>query len=399
MDARLSRAALLFAVTVLCTGADYRTENFIVRCSDPAFGKQVAHEAERFRRELAIEWLGHELPPWEAKCPILVKFEKHASGKTAFSFRPGFSGQGVPCNWDMEVNGPRDRILDAVLPHEVTHAIFATHFGEPLPRWADEGACTTVEHESERRKHKQMLVEFLINRRGIPFNRMFHMMQYPSDILPLYAQGHSVADFLIQHKGKRHFVDFVDAGLAKRNWDAVIDEFYGYDDLSDLQLTWNEWVRQGSEPLVSGELPSSMASFASNEATSQQPATQSYDEPYEGTYAAAPSNGNRVMGEQVASASARSLQLNGPSGNSVDSQQVSSKSWYFAVKQEHVGNQNGEVSYRHALLDEDYAIIQRAIAGRGLTFLSVKQAETQMTPIPLRKPVVESRRETGTLWR
>ena len=42
------------------------------------------------------------------------------------------------------------RILDSVLPHEITHTIFATHFGQPLPRWADEGACTTVDGRPTR---------------------------------------------------------------------------------------------------------------------------------------------------------------------------------------------------------------------------------------------------------
>ena len=51
--------------------------------------------------------------------------------------------------WDMKIQGSEERVLDSVLPHEVTHTIFASHFRQPLPRWADEGACTTVEHVSE----------------------------------------------------------------------------------------------------------------------------------------------------------------------------------------------------------------------------------------------------------
>ncbi len=33
----------------------------------------------------------------------------------------------------MEVIGTPERILDSVLPHEVTHTILATYFGRPLP--------------------------------------------------------------------------------------------------------------------------------------------------------------------------------------------------------------------------------------------------------------------------
>ena len=89
------------------------------------------------------------------------------------------------------------RILDSVLPHEVTHTIFATHFRRPLPRWADEGACTTVEHHSERQKQQMFLIDFLHTGRGIAFNQMFAMKEYPQDVMPLYSQGYSLARYLV----------------------------------------------------------------------------------------------------------------------------------------------------------------------------------------------------------
>jgi hypothetical protein len=179
------------------------------------------------------------------------------------------SGRGTPIDWQMKIYGPPDRLVDAVLPHEVTHTIFATHFGRPLPRWADEGACTTVEHLSERRKNHKMLIEFLTSQpsRGIPFNRMFTMRNYPHDILPLYAQGYSLAKFLIAQKGQRHFLNFVGKGLQNEGrlpvlqaWDQATNEFYSYRDLSALQISWLTWVRKGSpdtnsENLAAAESP------------------------------------------------------------------------------------------------------------------------------------------------
>src|SRR5205807_7799595 len=133
---------------------------------------------------------GHELPPWQSPCPITAHVADHlgAGGATSFVFEHGSVG-----GWQMTIQGSAERILDSVLPHEITHTIFATHFGRPLPRWADEGACTTVEHESEKAKQDQFLVKFLTSDppRSIPFNRMFQMTQYPPDILPLYSQGYS----------------------------------------------------------------------------------------------------------------------------------------------------------------------------------------------------------------
>ena len=232
------------------------SQNFVVYANDEQMARKVSQEAERFRKELAIEWLGHELPNWRHKCPITVKLANNAGGETSFAFITNNSGPGQPIDWNMKIFGPPDRLLDAVLPHEVTHTIFATHFGRPLPRWADEGACTTVEHEIEREKNHRMLLEFLTSQpsRGIPFNHMFTMRNYPHDILPLYAQGYSVARFLIAKRGRRHFVDYIGRGLQNegrahvlRAWDGATQEFYQYKDLSELQIEWLAWVKNGSD--------------------------------------------------------------------------------------------------------------------------------------------------------
>lgn len=250
MEARLYRIAT--AVAIVASGfcahafaASVRTQNFIVQADTQEFAERTAQLAEQYRRDLALEWLGAELPPWREPCPIRVIFDRAAQGVTSFVF----DGRGVPGRWSMEVLGPQDRILDAVLPHEITHTIFATHFGRPLPRWADEGACTTVEHESERIKHEKNLITYLKTDYGIAFNKMVAMKEYPRDqksMLALYAQGYSVARYLILQGGRQKYVKFLEDGMGWNNWNAAIEKHYGYNDLSDLQVTWLEWVRVGS---------------------------------------------------------------------------------------------------------------------------------------------------------
>lgn len=245
----------LVALAVICGasmvntsawGASARSRHFLVKAPTQAQATRIAEAAEQFRRDLAIEWLGRELPPWPDVCPIVADVAPNnpAGGATSFIFQGG-----QPRAWQMSVQGTEERVLDSVLPHEITHTIFATHFGQPLPRWADEGACTTVEHESEIAKHKVLLNQFLRTSRGIPFNRMFAMRDYPRDILPLYAQGHSLANFLIQQGGKRKYIEFVEDGLTTNRWPEAVQRHYGFPDLSELQLTWVEWVREGEPPV------------------------------------------------------------------------------------------------------------------------------------------------------
>ena len=150
------------------------------------------------------------------------------------------------------------RVLDSVLPHEITHTIFATHFGRPLPRWADEGACTTVEHVSEREKQYALLIQFLTTNRGIAFNRMFAMREYPKDILPLYAQGYTLARYLIAQGGKKKFVQYVGDGMRTNDWPAATKKYYQFQDLSELQVTWLNWIKKGS-PLDLEQHPTLLA--------------------------------------------------------------------------------------------------------------------------------------------
>ncbi len=234
----------LLVLLLLCSlGARQQTANFIVETPDPAFAKEVALTAEKYRHDLAVEWLGRSLPNWSQPCLMTVVVGPHlgAGGATSFVF-----DRGEVFGWRMTIQGSRERILDSVLPHEITHMIFASHFRRPLPRWADEGGATTVEHYSERDKHRRMLYQFLTTGRGIAFNQMFAMTEYPPDIMPLYAQGYSLAEFLIQIGGRRKYVEFLGDGLQSGNWSAAVARHYGISDLGVLQTTWLAWVKQGA---------------------------------------------------------------------------------------------------------------------------------------------------------
>lgn len=245
MEARIASAVLLTAV-LASFGAGYRTPNFVIEASNEGLAQRVGLAAEKYRRELAIAWLGKEMPDWNEPCPIKVQVAPHlgAGGETSFVF-----DRGEVFGWRMRVQGTEERVLDSVLPHEVTHTVLATHFRRPLPRWADEGACTTVEHVTERNKQQNLLITFLRTNKGIAFSSMFAMKEYPPDMLPLYAQGYSLARYLIEQGGRRKFLAYVGDGLKRENWPAATKTHYGYTTLAQLQDSWLEWVKKGSPAL------------------------------------------------------------------------------------------------------------------------------------------------------
>ena len=226
-------------VTISLKAADYQTPNFIIRnAPDHGMARQFGETAESLRKEMAILWLGKELPRWWAPCPVFVKVGNYsAGGETSMDFN-----HGEVYGWNMKIQGSAESILTAVLPHEITHMILASHFRRPSPRWFDEGAATFVENEKERENYRRLLYQYLKTGRGISFNSMFRMGDYPDDQMPLYAQGFALAEFLIMQRGHQQYVDFASAGMKTNNWPQAMKDFYGYESLSELQIKWVKWI-------------------------------------------------------------------------------------------------------------------------------------------------------------
>ncbi|MBC7815493.1 MAG: hypothetical protein IAG10_01180 [Planctomycetaceae bacterium] len=245
-DAVLFRC--LGLLVLLCgLGAKHVTPNFEVEAPTAAIAEKVALTAERCREDLAVEWLGHKLPNWFKPCQVRVKVGQFgAGGATTFSF-----AGGEVYGWDMTVQGSLERILDSVIPHEVSHTIFACHFRRPLPRWADEGAATIAEEDSERRRQRKLAEEVMPSKRRIPLRELLSITEYPKNmqhVLTLYAEGYSLADFLVQKGGKSRFLAFMqDAHVS--GWDAALRRHYEEDNVEALESKWSSWVIAGSPGL------------------------------------------------------------------------------------------------------------------------------------------------------
>ena len=235
-------------LVLLCgLGAKHVTPNFEVEAPTAAIAEKVALTAERCREDLATEWLGHKLPNWFKPCQVRVKVGQFgAGGATTFSF-----AGGEVYGWDMTVQGSLERILDSVIPHEVSHTIFACHFRRPLPRWADEGAATLAEEDSERGRQRKLAEEVMPSKRRIPLRELLSITEYPKNmqhVLTLYAEGFSLADFLVQKGGKSRFLAFMqDAHVS--GWDASLRRHYEEESVEALESKWSHWVIAGSPAL------------------------------------------------------------------------------------------------------------------------------------------------------
>ena len=235
---------VLFAV-LASLGAKHETVNFVVEAATPELARQVGEAAENHRKQLAISWLGQSLKPWFHKCKVIVNAGANlgAGGRTKFKF-----DRGDVYGWDMHVQGSVERILDSVIPHEVSHTILACHFRRPVPRWADEGAASLIEHDSERHKQQQLVNQLIHTGRRIPLRILLDMTEYPTDmqqVLALYAEGYSLTQYLVQSHGRETFLRFLNDANA-RGWDAAIKSFYARGNVEALERDWSSWVIAGS---------------------------------------------------------------------------------------------------------------------------------------------------------
>lgn len=235
--------ALVLAGAMASLGASYRTPNFVVEAPDPAFAEQVGKWAEYYRKQKAIEWLNQEMPTWGRPCPLRVSVTHNGSGgATEFAF-----DNGRILSISMHIEGTPDRLIASVLPHEITHTVLAFYFRTPVPRWADEGGSVLSEDDRERAMHEQTVRQILQTPgRAIPLRRLFSLLQYPPDVMVLYAEGYSVANFLVGQSSRQVFLHFIAQGM-QGDWDAAVRTHYPYRSVQELEGAWVQHVRSGRQ--------------------------------------------------------------------------------------------------------------------------------------------------------
>jgi hypothetical protein len=236
--------ALVAAVASLPSlGASFRTTNFVVQAPTPQIAQQVGQWAEHYRREKAQLWLGQEMPTWPQPCPLTVRVSMDGpKGATSFNFGRDQYGRGQVMGMNMEIEGPLDRLIYSVLPHEITHTVFAYYFRCPLPRWADEGGSVLSEDDIERERHDKLVRGILNHGQQMRLRTLLPMKEYPHNVMCLYAEGYSVTDYLVKRSNRQQFLQFVAHGM-NHGWDSAVRTFYHHNSVEELEEAWLKQLR------------------------------------------------------------------------------------------------------------------------------------------------------------
>jgi hypothetical protein len=261
---RLSAIVLVLVTALPAAAANYRTTNFYVTAPDAQTAKQCGDYAEHYRKEKALMWLGQEMPTWPQPCPLIITVSMEGpSGATSFQF-----GQGRILGMKMEIQGPLDRLLASVLPHEITHTVFAHYFKQPVPRWADEGGSVLSEDDIERDRHDRLTRQILNRGQQIPLRKLFGLREYPPQVMCLYAEGFSMSDYLVKRSDHKTFLHFVGHGM-QHGWDSAVQSFYGHRTVEELEEAWLKNLRETrrggpSQPQAPAQVASNGASNGNN---------------------------------------------------------------------------------------------------------------------------------------
>jgi hypothetical protein len=123
----------------------------------------------------------------------------------------------------------------------MTHVILAHSFGQPMPRWADEGAAIMAENDKERSRYEAHLQKTFS--RMIPLRKLMPMTDYPQEVLALFAEGFSLTRFLVESGDRQRFLSFVAQGM-RDGWDEAVKTHYPFEKVEDLEKAWLAHLQQ-----------------------------------------------------------------------------------------------------------------------------------------------------------
>jgi hypothetical protein len=197
----------------------------------------VGKQAEVYRKQSALEWLGKELPDHVGRSVITVEITSQTDeGMTWPIDSPERTLHQV---W---LTTSVDRAVGTTLYHEVIHTVLDSYFyPELLPAWASEGIASQADDAGRKENQRQILVRWSRTGQWPELRSLLQSSKIGHDNLNRYAAASSVVEFLAQRGGKTRVVEFASTG-PRRGWNQAASNCYGVHDVAELQTAWQDWV-------------------------------------------------------------------------------------------------------------------------------------------------------------
>lgn len=187
--------------------------------------------AEEYRREVAEEWLGEELPDGINRVVIRASVSDDNSGISLLRNR------GIDT---ITVKAPK-RTFKYVLKHEVAHTVLDAYCNE-LPNFVHEGIASRYDGYSRKRHVKQRLKQIALQKEHEDLSDLVNdkkEVSHPRD----YAISVSLVNFLLSiNNDKKTLLEF--GKHAKISGGEKALKRYYEINMSQLNTLWNKWIRK-----------------------------------------------------------------------------------------------------------------------------------------------------------
>lgn len=258
---------MVLAVAGLCliavradAGGFASNDDFIVhvaadgeQVADRTLAQGIARRATEYRKRIAEEWLGQELPPSVGRtCLSVMLTDDQDQGLTW----PKNEVTGEYNN--VHLSTTRDGALGGTLGHEIAHVVLATRYPFPgdLPPWVVEGIASRYDAEPRRATRRQIIAWYARTGNWPKLGDVLRAEVIPPNDKAAYAVAASLTEFLVERAGKRKFLEFAKDGRSN-GWDAALSSHYGIHDQDELQTLWqNSAARAGETDMARNPLQS-----------------------------------------------------------------------------------------------------------------------------------------------
>jgi hypothetical protein len=214
-------------------------ENFVVSAPSEKMASNVLEKSNLLRKQIALEWLGEEIPLSIGQTSIHVKITSQREG--CHTWPNDDPARMYHLVW---IYCP-EKDLDNALTHEITHTVLETRYpNKQFPVWAQEAIATINDEDQQRNKLRNQVLGYFIKTNNWPnIGLVLNAENISGKEFASYAIANSIGEYLIKISGnnKKKFAEFA-VDSKKIGLDAALKKYYGIKNVSDLQIKWQEYL-------------------------------------------------------------------------------------------------------------------------------------------------------------
>ncbi len=213
----LALAILLLASTAHAAGLA-GDDHFTTCAPTEQLAAELLDAAATLRADICRQWLGHELDG-----PRTIVHLKLSDSKDEGTTLPGGGPKKSPHMVWLVTNRAS---IGATLEHELTHAVFATEFGDALPVWAHEGAASQADDAERKIIRARLVAGYRRSGHWPSVAEVFASSHISPGDQDAYTVSAEVTRILIARSGKPKFLAFAVQGKSQ-GYDQALREHYG----------------------------------------------------------------------------------------------------------------------------------------------------------------------------